>query len=160
MYARDVASLATPIGLVRVTGTADRIEAIAILPDGDPIGSNFPALAEALAQLDAHFAGRLTQFDLPLAPSLTPRGQALREAIIAVGYGRTASYGDLARAAASSPRAVGQACARNPYPIVVPCHRVLNAAGSLGAYSAGEGPVTKRWLLAFEQRGGGRGLLL
>ena len=155
MYARDVASLATPIGLVCITGSADRIEAIAILPAGDQVASNLAALTEALAQLDAYFAGRLTQFDLPLAPSLTPRGQALREAIIAVGYGRTASYGDLARAAASSPRAVGQACARNPYPIVVPCHRILGTGGALGAYSAGDGRMTKIRLLELErpQRG-------
>jgi len=155
MYARDVASLATPIGLVRVTGTADRIEAIAILSAGDPVASNLAALTEALAQLDAYFAGRLTQFELPLAPSLTPCGQVLREAIVAVGYGSTATYGDLARAAASSPRAIGQACARNPYPIVVPCHRVLGTGGALGAYSAGDGRITKIRLLELErpQRG-------
>lgn len=154
MYVR-AASLATPIGLVRVTGTADRLEAIAILPDGPAVPSDLPALNDALGQIAAYFAGRLTMFDLPLADPVTPRGQALRDAITAVGYGSTATYGDLARAAGSSPRAVGQACARNPYPIVVPCHRILGTGGALGAYSAGNGRVTKSRLLDLERPPGG-----
>ena len=72
--------------------------------------------------------------------------------MIGIGYGRTVSYGALATSARSSARAIGQACARNPFPIIIPCHRVLNASGSLGANSAGQGPETKRWLLDFEQR--------
>lgn len=114
-----------------------------------------PVIREALRQLNAYFAGRLTVFDLPLAPSLTPRGDALRQAIVAVPYGRTASYGDLAQAIGSSPRAIGQACARNPFPIVVPCHRILGAGGGLGAYSAGQGPITKSRLLDLERPQGG-----
>lgn len=104
-------------------------------------------------QLNAYFAGRLTHFDLSLAPARTSRGAVLRDAIVAVGHGATASYGELAHAVGSSARAVGQACARNPFPLVVPCHRVLQAGGVLGPYSAGAGPATKRWLLAFEAGG-------
>ena len=59
-------------------------------------------------------------------------------------------YGAIARMIGSSPRAVGQACRRNPFPIVVPCHRVVGAGGAIGYYSAGEGVATKRWLLAHE----------
>lgn len=151
MYARDAASIATPIGLVRVTGTSDRIESVAIGPDGIAIASTTPALREALDQLAAYFAGRLSVFDLPLAPSDTPRGDVLRQAIVAVPYGRTASYGALAQAIQSSPRAIGQACARNPFPIIVPCHRILGAGGGLGAYSAGNGPITKSRLLDLER---------
>ncbi|MEG8027796.1 MULTISPECIES: methylated-DNA--[protein]-cysteine S-methyltransferase [Sphingomonas] len=155
MYARDAASIATPIGLIRVTGSTDRIDAIAIDRGGIVEGTTSPAIREALRQFDAYFAGRLTVFDLPLAPSLTPRGDALRQAIVAVPYGRTASYGDLAQAIGSSPRAIGQACARNPFPIVVPCHRILGAGGGLGAYSAGQGPITKSRLLDLERPQGG-----
>ena len=155
MYARDAASIATPIGLVRVTGTADRIDAIAILAAGDAIASDAPAIREAIQQLDAYFAGRLTAFDLPLAPSPTARGADLRRAIVDIGYGQTASYGALAKAIGSSPRAIGQACARNPFPIIVPCLRLLGAGGRLGAYSAGNGPITKSRLLDHERPQGG-----
>ena len=155
MYARDAASIATPIGLVRVTGTADRVDSVAIEPDGIPVAATTPALLEALRQLAAYFAGRLSVFDLPLAPSETPRGDVLRQAIVAIPYGQTASYGALARGIQSSPRAIGQACARNPFPIIVPCHRILGAGGGLGAYSAGQGPITKSRLLDLERPQGG-----
>ena len=62
------------------------------------------------------------------------------------------SYCALSRRLSSGARALGQACARNPFPIVVPCHRVLNADGTLGAYSGGDGPATKHRLLAHEQQ--------
>ncbi|MES3055891.1 methylated-DNA--[protein]-cysteine S-methyltransferase [Sphingomonas faeni] len=154
MYARDAASIATPIGLVRVTGTGDRIDAIDIgVEDGST--SDTPAILEALRQIDAYFTGRLTEFDLPLALSPTPRGADLRQAIVDIAYGTTASYGELARAIGSSPRAIGQACAHNPFPIIVPCHRILGAGGALGAYSAGEGPITKSRLLDHERPPGG-----
>ena len=154
MYARDAASIATPIGLVRVTGTGDRIDAIDIgVEDGSTSGA--PAILEALRQIDAYFAGRLTVFDLPLARSPTPRGADLRQAIVDIAYGTTASYGTLAKTIGSSPRAIGQACARNPFPIIVPCHRILGAGGALGAYSAGEGPITKSRLLDHERPQGG-----
>ena len=155
MYARDAASIATPIGLVRVTGTADRIDSIAILAGGDAVATDAPAIREALRQIEAYFARRLTAFDLPLAPSPTDRGAVLRQGIVDIGYGQTASYGALATAIGSSPRAIGQACARNPFPIIVPCHRILGAGGRLGAYSAGNGPITKSRLLDHERPQGG-----
>lgn len=155
MYARGTGSIATPIGIVRVHGDGDRLVAIDILPGGVPEPSDLPALREALAQLAAYFDRRLTLFDLPLDPPKTPRGEALRAGIVAVGHGDTASYGEVARAIASSPRAVGQACAVNPFPIVVPCHRILGAGGVLGAYSAGRGPITKSRLLDHERPQGG-----
>ena len=64
------------------------------------------------------------------------------------------SYGALAQETGSAARAIGQACARNPFPILVPCHRVLGAGGVLGAYSAGEGPHTKSRLLDLERHQG------
>ncbi|OQW46544.1 MAG: cysteine methyltransferase [Proteobacteria bacterium SG_bin6] len=149
MYARDHGGIATPIGPVAVTvehGSVARIEI------GGAVAPGTSALAiEALRQLDAWFAGALKSFDLPLAPPRSARGGELRAGLIAVGYGETLSYGALARRLASSPRAIGQLCARNPLPIIVPCHRVLGAGGALGAYSAGEGPSTKAWLIAHEQ---------
>lgn len=151
MYAPETAAVATPIGLVVIEGDDVTITRIRLAPLGSTQTSRSPALQAAAEQLSAWFGGRLRHFDLPLAPAATPRGAVLRQAIVAVGYGDTAGYGELAQAIGSSARAVGQACARNPFPLVVPCHRVLQAGGVLGPYSAGDGPTTKRWLLAFEQ---------
>ncbi len=151
MDIRDTAAFATPIGRVEVTGDDVQLHSIRIRPRS---GAEQPGAADAVRrareQIEQWLAGERTSFDLPLAPAATPRGAALRNGIIAVGYGETASYGAVARLLASSPRAVGQACARNPFPLVVPCHRVL-ASGRLGAYSAGDGPLTKQWLLDHER---------
>ncbi|HVI98064.1 MAG TPA: methylated-DNA--[protein]-cysteine S-methyltransferase [Sphingomonas sp.] len=151
MYAQDEAVIATPIGAVRITGDDLAITRITIDRDAAPAPGHAAAVREAAAQLEAWFAGARKDFALPLAPAATPRGQALRDAMAAIPFGETMSYGALARAAASSPRAIGQACARNPFPIVVPCHRVLAAGGALGAYSAGDGTATKQWLLDHER---------
>jgi methylated-DNA-[protein]-cysteine S-methyltransferase len=153
MYARDEALIATPIGAVRITADGERITAIRIEPGNlGNIAPTTEALRQAVEQLRQWFAGERRHFDLLLTPAATPRGQALRDGMVGIGYGDTLSYGALSRQLGSSPRAMGQACARNPFPIVVPCHRVLNADGSLGAYSGGDGPATKKWLLDHEQR--------
>jgi methylated-DNA-[protein]-cysteine S-methyltransferase len=74
----------------------------------------------------------------------------LRAGIAGVPYGETLTYGALARLIDSAPRAVGQACKRNPFPIIIPCHRVTSASGP-EHYSGGAGISTKAWLLDFEQ---------
>lgn len=150
MYAPDTAALATPIGLVVIQGDDAVVRSIRVHAAGEEQAAVAPAVSEAAAQIRAYFVGRLRDFALPLAPAATPRGAVLRQAMVDIGYGETASYGELAQRVGSSARALGQACARNPFPLVVPCHRVLQAGGVLGPYSAGEGPVTKRWLLDFE----------
>ncbi len=150
MYAPDHAALATPIGLVLIEGDEHRLTRIRVASQGAEHPGIGCAVREARGQIAAWFAGDLTRFDLPLTPPATARSAVLRQAIVDVGHGETASYGELARRHGSSPRAVGQACARNPFPLIVPCHRVLAAGGALGPYSAGDGPVTKRWLLDFE----------
>ncbi len=151
-YAPDRAVIATPIGAVAIEGDADVIHRIHILSEPAPIRRpDRPAVIAAAEQLEAWFAGALQSFDLALAPPGTPRGQALRDGLIGVPYGETLSYGALARRLASGPRAIGQLCARNPFPIVVPCHRIL-AGNGLGQYSAGRGVETKQWLLDHELR--------
>lgn len=148
-------TLATPIGPVSVTGNADHLSAIRIgeassgTDIAPPSGS---AVARAAEQLTAWFAGRRTSFDIPLAAPATPRGGVLRAAIAAVPYGETMSYGALAAQCRSGARAVGGACARNPFPIIIPCHRVTSANGAPERYSAGDGPPTKAWLIAHEAR--------
>jgi methylated-DNA-[protein]-cysteine S-methyltransferase len=109
-----------------------------------------PLLAEAAAQLAAYFAGARRDFDLPLAMEGSAHHRAVWAAMARIPYGRTASYGDLARETGSAPRAVGAACGANPIPIVVPCHRVLAAGGGIGGYSGRGGAGTKRALLKLE----------
>lgn len=149
---------ASPIGPILIAADARHIHRIQILEPSQTVAENSavssPIIAAARDQLRAYFARDLDVFDLPLAPALSPRGAALRDAIIAIPAGKTLSYGALARLAGSSARAIGQACARNPFPIVVPCHRILGSGGALGHYSAGGGVATKRWLLDHERRGG------
>lgn len=159
MYARDHALIATPIGAIRVEGDETVLTGIRIGGDGAPSPGNSAAVRATVEQLEQWFAKEREIFDLPLAPAGTPRGEELRAGLIAIGYGDTLSYGALARILGSGPRAIGQLCARNPFPIVVPCHRVIGSGGTLGHYSGGDGPKTKSWLLEHERRHS-RGTLL
>jgi methylated-DNA-[protein]-cysteine S-methyltransferase len=110
------------------------------------------ALHEARTQLKAYFAGRLTEFDLPLAPQGTAFQQQVWLELLRIPYAATINYGELARRLgdAKASRAVGSANGRNPLPIVVPCHRVIGADGSLTGF--GGGLPAKRFLLEHEQR--------
>lgn len=112
-----------------------------------------PLLTRAVSQLDDYFEGGLNDFDLPLAPRGSAFQQAICDAMLRIPYGETRTYGDLAAALDSAPRAVGMACGRNPIPIVIPCHRVVGAKGALTGYSGGKGVETKSFLLRLEGYG-------
>ena len=110
-----------------------------------------PIFAAATKQLTAYFAGQLQHFDLPLAPQGTPFQQQVWRALCEIPYGHTRSYGWQAQAINNpkAVRAVGGANGRNPIGIVIPCHRVIGANGSLTGY--GGGLPNKQWLLAHER---------
>ena len=121
-----------------------------------------PLLRLAREQLQAYFDGALRRFDLPLAPAGTVFRRRVWWALADIPFGQTCSYGALAARLAvedgetagsmsRSARAVGGAVARNPLPIILPCHRVVGATG-LGGYSGGDGLASKRALLRLEQR--------
>ncbi len=114
--------------------------------------NRFAAIKEAAQQLDAYWSGELFEFDLPLAPAGTPFQQKVWRALRKIPYGETVSYGTIARGigAPSACRAVGAANGRNPIAIVVPCHRVIGANGTLTGYAGGL--AMKRALLAHEAR--------
>ena len=121
-------------------------------PDAVALGERDDAvLVEAVRQLQEYFAGERTEFTLPLAP----RGDAFQRQVWAllreIPYGQTRSYGDLARALGdvNLSQAVGWANGRNPISIIVPCHRVIGADGSLVGYAGGLD--RKRFLLALEE---------
>lgn len=142
-------SISTPVGRLTIDGSDEAIVRVR-WADG-PAGQSPPLLKEAARQLQAYFAGRLVKFDLPLAAAGSAFERRVWEAMSAIPYGETRTYGDLAHATDSGPRAVGGACGKNPIPIVVPCHRVL-ARGGLGGYSGGAGLPTKQFLLGLESR--------
>ena len=105
---------------------------------------------QAARQLAAYFAGELQQFELPLAPKGTPFQQRVWTALQGISFGTTTTYGRLAEQIGEprAVRAVGLANGRNPIAIVIPCHRVIGANGSLTGY--GGGLDRKQWLLAHE----------
>ena len=119
---------------------------------GDDWRHDASAVAAARAQLTAYFAGELTQFDLPLAPQGSDFQLGVWAELRRIPYGATISYGELAQRVGdpSAARAVGAANGRNPLPIVVPCHRVIGADGSLTGF--GGGLSTKKFLLDHEQK--------
>lgn len=104
---------------------------------------------EIRAQVAAYERGDRRTFDLHVAFPPGMVGEVMA-AMTEIPYGETRTYGELAAALETAPVAVGQACGRNPVPIVVPCHRVVGSDGGLGGYSAADGVATKRRLLEFE----------
>ncbi len=112
---------------------------------------------ELARQLGQYFAGERIAFDLPLRIHGSAFRRRVWRALCEIPFGQTRSYGELARLIGSpgAGRAVGLANGRNPFAIIVPCHRVIGAGGSLVGY--GGGLVRKRWLLAHEQRAAAAG---
>ena len=110
-----------------------------------------PLLLETAKQLTEYFAGERHDFDLPLAPSGTPFQMAAWQALCTIPYGETRSYRDMAIAVGNPKacRAIGMANNRNPITIIIPCHRVIGADGSLVGY--GSGLENKKFLLTLEQ---------
>ena len=147
------AKVDTPFALLGIRAGDAFLSEIVFLPKGGGALAPQNRLAErACAQIARYIADPEYRFDLPLGDPGTPFQRRVWGKIAAIGPGRTRSYGELARELASSPRAVGQACGANPVPLVVPCHRVLAAAGIGGFahHQAGFLLSVKRWLLAHE----------
>lgn len=108
---------------------------------------------EAVRQLRAYLKDPRFAFALPLAPAGTSFQRRVWAGIAAIPAGGTRTYGELAQAIGSGPRAVGNACGSNPYPVVVPCHRVVASGGGLGGFARHRGGFlldVKRWLLRHE----------
>ncbi len=146
-------ALDTPVGWLTAYAAGDALIELTWARSRRSLPS--PLLRETAKQLRAYFKGALTAFDLPLAPHGSEHEQRVWAAMRTIPYGETATYGELAAAARSSPRAVGRACGANPLPIIIPCHRVTAAGGALGGYSGAGGPATKKQLLTLESRHSG-----
>lgn len=147
----------SPVGPLLLTSDGRALTRVLFDADPDPDWSAQPCdlLDRAVEQLREYFAGERTEFDLPLAPDGTPFQRRVWEALRTIPYAETISYRQLADRVGnpSASRAVGLANGRNPISLVVPCHRVIGADGSLTGY--GGGLDRKRTLLDLERRVGG-----
>ena len=152
----DVHTYASPIGALVLAARGDALVALHYPDSGDPTPTGTaritPILARTIRQLDEYFAGTRTTFDLQLAPAGTEFQRAVWDALLAVPYGATCSYGMLAHSLGkpAASRAVGAANGRNPISVIIPCHRVIGASGALTGYAGGL--PAKHFLLALEQR--------
>jgi methylated-DNA-[protein]-cysteine S-methyltransferase len=151
--------MSSPIGDLRIVEHDDAITAIEFSPfrdhDGRPRGDRddtHPVLVECARQLTAYFERDLKEFDLPLNPAGSDFQKSVWGQLLEIGYGDTASYGEVAKRLGKSnaaSRAVGLANGSNPIPIVIPCHRVIGADGTLTGYAGGI--ERKQALLEIEQ---------
>jgi methylated-DNA-[protein]-cysteine S-methyltransferase len=140
----------TPIGTLGLTASERGLTSVRWSAKGLPDDSS-PLLDEAAAQLDAYFAGELVEFDLPFDLDGTDFQRSCWLALATIPYGQTVSYGEQARRLGLGPdaaRAVGAANGQNPLPVILPCHRVIGADGSLTGF--GGGLQLKRFLLEHE----------
>lgn len=153
-------TMASPVGELTLVASTQGL--VAILWEGDdparvPLGAmtealDHPVLAEAVRQLADYFAGEREAFDLPLDFRGTDFQKRVWAALLAIPYGETRSYGEIARAigAPTASRAVGAANGRNPISIVAPCHRVVGTDGRLTGFAGGL--AAKARLLGLERR--------
>jgi methylated-DNA-[protein]-cysteine S-methyltransferase len=147
----------SPIGALTLVADGERLACVYMTehaPDSEEFGprADDGLLGEAARQLEEYFDGERTAFDLPLVDDVgTPFQRRVWAELLAVGFGRTATYGEIAHRLGmtnAASRAVGLANGRNPISIVVPCHRVIGSSGALTGY--GGGIERKRWLLRHE----------
>lgn len=153
----------TPLGPLRLTARGGRLAGVAFAAKeaaATPTATagnagDAAVLRRAAAELADYFAGRRREFSLPLdLTGCSPFRRAILETLRRVPCGEVLTYGELAARAGfpGAARAVGRVMASNPLPIVIPCHRVVAAAGRLGGYSGGEGTRTKERLLDLERQ--------
>ena len=141
----------TAIGPFEITGNQKGILTIIFGKEPSVTDSDLPApMTECLRQLDEYFKGRRKKFNVPLLPEGTDFQKAVWRQLQKIPFGRTASYGDVARAIGSPKafRAVGNANNKNPIPLIIPCHRVIGSDGKLVGF--GGGIWRKEWLLDHE----------
>lgn len=113
-----------------------------------------PVLCQAEAELQAYFVAELERFEVPMRVDASDFQQQVCDAMRAIPFGETQTYGEIAKALGVTAQAVGQACGANPIPILIPCHRVMGANGKLTGFSGAGGVETKVALLRHEGAGG------
>lgn len=148
----------TPVGTLRlISSTAGLVTCEFVkVASSESCDSVDPCLLRTAEQVGEYFAGKRHQFELDLDWSATTDfSRRVLQALQLVPYGTTITYGELAERVGSpgAARAVGRVMAKNPFPIIIPCHRVMGRNGAMTGYSGGEGIATKQWLLSHENQG-------
>jgi methylated-DNA-[protein]-cysteine S-methyltransferase len=151
----------SPIGFLKLVSDRHRLKSILFVNEDE--GNSLPSLEildNAALQIDEYFKGIRFRFSLDLEIEGTRFQQKVWKLIKLVDYGKTTTYGDIAREVRSPgfSRAVGMANAKNPLPIIIPCHRIIGNSGKLIGYSGGL--EKKKWLLVHEQKYSGNSLFI
>ena len=144
-----------PFGKFGILTADGKVGEMAFLPPGTPVRVPATALAETLsARIADWIAAPHQTLELPLSERGTPFQQRVWQALCAIPAGEARTYGELAGALRTAPRALGQACGANPFPLAIPCHRAVGAKGIGGFAHATDGYLiaAKRWLLTNEAR--------
>lgn len=147
-------TIPSPVGAITLTSDDDALLKLDLDTENPYTEPSTPILRLAKRQIDEYFAGVRLDFDIPIRVSGTDFQIRVWNALRKIPYGCTASYGDVAAMIGNprAARAVGNANHNNPIALLIPCHRVINADGSLGGYGGGE--HIKKYLLEFENGGG------
>lgn len=148
-------SMDSPIGILTLVGTGESLTSIRFGAVGCAFNPS-PLLLRAVTELREYFAGTRREFDIPIAPEGTDFQRQVWAALCSIPYGETRSYGEIAAQVGNprAARAVGLANNKNPIPIIVPCHRVIGADGSMTGYAGGL--EAKELLLKLEKKHKGR----
>jgi methylated-DNA-[protein]-cysteine S-methyltransferase len=151
---RYAAKMTTPFAVLGLRTNGVALTALTYLPLSERTAAPADRVAEkAVRELESYLADPGYRFTVALAPSGTAFQQRVWAALSDIPRGQSLTYGEVARRVHSVPRAVGQACGANPIALIIPCHRVIGAQGSLGGFMNAEDgdPIAiKRWLLAHE----------
>jgi len=140
----------TPMGVLAIEASDEGVTSLT-WTKSEGKTEKHPIIAQAVNELSGYFAGKLKEFDVPLDIEGTAFQCKVWAAMGDVPYGKTVTYGALAKKLKTSARAVGGACGANPVPVIVPCHRIVGSDNKLTGYSGGSGVKTKQALLKLEQ---------
>jgi methylated-DNA-[protein]-cysteine S-methyltransferase len=145
-------TIKTPTGYARISASTEKIVSIEFCDAPEKKGPDNPLLDSCAKELTQFFAAGTRTFSTPLHQRGSVFQKAVWKALQKVPYGEVVTYGELALMAGypKAARAVGSACKNNPFPFIIPCHRVLPASKSLGGYAGGA--AMKQWLLDSEKR--------
>ncbi len=141
-------SIRTPIGIIRVVETNNKISKVNWANKIEK--SSSPLICSALIKIKEYFEKKININSVPINLDFSSLQIEILNKISRIPFGTTLSYGLLAKKLNTHPRVVGKVCSINPLPLIIPCHRVLTSQNKLGGYSCGNGLETKLWLLNHE----------
>ncbi len=147
----DTLQINSPLGSLELKTDGNAIIALNfVFGEQSKTASSHPILIEASAQLNLYFKNKLSEFKLPLKPKGSSFQIKVWDHLNKIPFGSIQTYAQIAWELDTAPRAIGGACAKNPIPIIIPCHRVTASSGKTGGFSAGSGVKTKLQLLKHE----------